>query len=62
MFPAHCHRRQCRRASGAGLVSAFAVPEDALKVTGEIRYFDHKAGSGNTAGNGFCPSTKGHYQ
>jgi hypothetical protein len=32
------------------------VPAEALKITGEVRYFGHKADSGTTATNGFCPA------
>lgn len=56
----HCHCRQCQRASGAGHVSVIGVPKHALKVTGEVRYFDHVADSGNTASNGFCPTCGSH--
>lgn len=56
----HCHCRQCQRASGAGHGSVIGVPKDALKVTGEVRFFDHVADSGNTASSGFCPSCGSH--
>jgi hypothetical protein len=55
MFPGNCYCRQCQKASGSGHVSAFAVPQEALAITGEVKYFDHRADSGNTASNGFCP-------
>ncbi|MDH3594867.1 MAG: GFA family protein [Rhodospirillales bacterium] len=56
MFPGNCYCRQCQKASGSGHVSAFAVPEEALTITGEVKYFDHPADNGNTASNGFCPT------
>lgn len=56
LYPGHCYCKQCQRASGGGHVSAMAVPAEFLKITGEVRYFDHQADSGNTASNGFCPN------
>ncbi len=60
ILAAHCQCRQCQRASGGGHTSFIVVPKDALKVSGEVRYFDHKADSGNIAGNGFCPTCGSH--
>jgi hypothetical protein len=37
-------------------VSALAVPRNALKITGEVKYYDSKGDSGNVVSRGFCPS------
>jgi hypothetical protein len=32
------------------------VPQAAVKITGEVKWFDVKADSGNMASRGFCPN------
>ena len=51
----HCHCRDCQRASGGPFCSAFALPADALRITGTVKYFDVETDSGNTSSRGFCP-------
>lgn len=51
----NCHCRDCQRASGSAFASVLAVPKDSLKITGEPKYHDVKADSGNTISRGFCP-------
>jgi hypothetical protein len=55
-FTANCHCRDCQRASGGGFVSVLGVPRDALKIAGEVKYFEVKGDSGNLIGRGFCPN------
>lgn len=52
----NCHCRDCQRASGGGFVSVLLVPKNALKITGDVKYYDVKADSGNTISRGFCPN------
>ncbi len=52
----HCQCRSCQKSSGTGHASVIGVPSEALTVTGEVRYYDYTADSGNTASNGFCPN------
>ncbi len=56
MMAGHCHCRACQRAGGGANASAFCVPEDAIKVTGEVRFFDVPTDSGNISSRGFCPT------
>jgi hypothetical protein len=56
IFTANCHCRDCQRASGGGFVSVLGVPKDALKITGEVKYFAVKGGSRNPVSRGFCPN------
>jgi len=56
VFTANCHCRDCQRASGGGFVSVLAVPRDALKISGEVKYYDVKGDSGNLVSRGFCPN------
>ncbi len=55
MIAGNCHCRDCQRASGTAMWSAFAVPEDSLTVTGELTSYSVKADSGNTSTRKFCP-------
>lgn len=55
MMTGHCHCRGCQKTSGGPFVTAFAVPEEALKVTGETKYHEAIADSGNTSRREFCP-------
>lgn len=48
--PSVCHCSQCRRQSGHLWASAY-VARDALKITGEVRWYD----SSSAAQRGFCP-------
>jgi len=52
----HCHCNDCRRSSGTGHCSHMIVPESGFAVTGEIRFFDKPADSGNMVSRGFCPT------
>jgi hypothetical protein len=53
---ANCHCRDCQKATGGAYVPALAVPADALKITGTVKYYDNRADSGNTFSRGFCPN------
>jgi hypothetical protein len=35
----NCHCRDCQRATGGAYVPAVVVPRNALRVTGEVKYF-----------------------
>jgi len=56
VITANCHCRDCQQASGGAFASVLVVPKAALKVTGEIKYYDVKSDSGSTASRGFCPT------
>ncbi len=51
----HCHCIDCRKTSGTGHGSHMIVPEQAFSVSGEIRFYDRPADSGNMISRGFCP-------
>ncbi len=51
-----CHCRDCQRATGGAFAPALAVPKSALKITGQVKYYDVKGDSGNTSSRGFCPN------
>jgi len=53
-FSWNCHCRDCQRASGGAFCPVLYVPRTALTVTGEGKYYDVKAESGNNVSRGFC--------
>ncbi|MEL6965362.1 MAG: GFA family protein [Pseudomonadota bacterium] len=55
-FSFHCYCRKCQRATGGGHSSAFALPLDKVKLTGELNYYEQEADTGSTTYAGFCPS------
>ena len=50
-----CHCRDCQHASGSAFSAILYVPKEALRITGESKYYDVKGESGNTVSRGFCP-------
>jgi len=52
----HCHCNDCRRSGGTGHCSHMVVPEDGFSLSGEVRFFDKPADSGNMVSRGFCPT------
>ena len=52
----HCHCRSCQQASGTGHASHIMVPRAALRITGDARFYERTADSGNTVRRAFCPN------
>ena len=55
LFGGFCYCLDCRKASGSHSAS-MAVPEAALKITGETREFSTTGDSGNPVTRVFCPN------
>lgn len=56
MMPGHCQCTKCRKLSGSGHASMFAVPKSAIDINKDkLKFFDFVADSGNTVKRGFCP-------
>jgi hypothetical protein len=55
-FMGNCHCRDCQRAAGGAYAPAIGVPRSAVKITGEVKYFESKTDSGNMSRRGFCPN------
>jgi len=51
----HCQCRDCQRSSGAGHVSFLGFPQAGFRMTGEPRWHERRADSGNLVRRGFCP-------
>ncbi len=52
----HCYCNDCRRASGTSHCSHMIAQESAFSISGEMRFFDSPADSGNIVSRGFCPT------
>ena len=52
----HCYCVDCRKTSGTGHCTHIGVPAEGFSVTGEVRFFDKPADSGNMVRRGFCPT------
>lgn len=55
MFAGHCQCRDCRRETGSGHSSHFAVPEESLTLTGTLQLYESPTDSGSVSTRGFCP-------
>ena len=47
MFAAHCHCRDCQKATGTGHVSVIGAPKAAFKLTGAVKGYAMTGGSGD---------------
>lgn len=56
LFSSNCHCRECQRASGSGYMPLMGYPRGAVRVTGDVRYFERMADSGTSETEGFCPT------
>jgi hypothetical protein len=52
----NCHCRACQQAAGTAFVAAMLVPRDAVKIVGDVKYYDAIGDSGSIVGRGFCPN------
>lgn len=51
-----CYCVDCRKASGTSHCTHAAIAEDAFALTGEVKFYDRPADSGNMVSRGFCPT------
>jgi hypothetical protein len=56
VFMVNCHCKDCQKTSGSGYAAILFVPADAVKIVGEVKYFESAGGSGKTISRGFCPT------
>ena len=56
MIAGECFCVDCRKASGTSHCTHAAFPEEALRLSGELKFFDKPADSGNVVSRGFCPA------
>jgi len=55
MMPGHCQCVNCRKFSGSGHGSLFAVPKQTFEQSGELKFYGVTTDSGNQSLRGFCP-------
>lgn len=51
-----CHCRQCQKLSTSAFSITALVKASALTITGELKFWERQADSGNTNGAAFCPN------
>ena len=56
MMVGHCYCVDCRKSSGTSHCTHAAVPDASLSVSGEIKFYERPADSGNLVSRGFCPA------
>ncbi|MEH6404217.1 MAG: GFA family protein [Sneathiella sp.] len=54
VFSGNCHCKDCQRSSGSAFIPAMIFPEKNVVVTGDVKYFESKADSGEIHNRGFC--------
>ena len=54
LMAVNCHCRDCQQGSGSAFAANLGVPKAALKITGNLKYYEVKGDSGNTVSHGFC--------
>ncbi|GHD55292.1 GFA family protein [Jeongeupia chitinilytica] len=54
LFAGNCHCTDCQRSSGGAYIPAMFFPEKEVVVSGDARYFESMADSGNMHRRGFC--------
>jgi hypothetical protein len=50
----HCHCVDCQKSTGSGKATIVLVLDQALKISGEIKYFSVVGSDGNEVNRGFC--------
>jgi hypothetical protein len=55
MMVGNCYCADCRKSSGTSHCTHAMVLDEAFSATGEIRFHERPADSGNIVGRGFCP-------
>jgi hypothetical protein len=54
IFSGKCYCTDCRKTTGTGHNSIFAVPSDAVQMTGKLTEYTKPGGSGQSITRGFC--------
>ena len=55
IFSGKCYCDDCRKTSGSGHGSIYAVPEPSVTITGKLTEFKKAGGSGQAITRRFCP-------
>ena len=60
LLTVNCHCRDCQQATGGAYVSVVVVPQHALKITGEVKYYYSLNDNGDPVSRGFCMNCGSH--
>ena len=52
----HCHCKDCQKSTGSGKATIIMIPENALKMNGEIKIYTVTGTDGSHVSRGFCES------
>ena len=52
----NCHCTDCRQVTGAAYATLIFMQKDDVKITGDVKTFEHTVDSGNTLSKDFCPN------
>ena len=55
VFAGNCHCNDCKKSTGSGYAPVLFFVEEAVSVTGKVKYFSKPGGSGQLVSRGFCP-------
>lgn len=55
-FASKCYCRDCQKETGTGHTTVLAVPDAAVRFSGEVKEFSRPGGTGQHIVRGFCPS------
>ena len=56
VFQALCHCRDCQMSTGSAFAAIAFFVEQAIKIAGEVKYYESVGGSGKRIWRGFCPN------
>lgn len=56
MMIGHCYCVDCRKSSGTSHCTHAAVPDASFSASGDIKFYERPADSGNMISRGFCPA------
>jgi len=51
----NCHCTDCQQVSGSTFATIVFMKDEKVKISGELKSFDHKVDSGNSLRKKFCP-------
>ena len=55
-FQGNCHCTDCQQISGSTFATLVFVKDSDVKITGEVKTFEHGTDSGNKLTKSFCPT------
>ena len=50
----HCHCRDCQKSTGSGKATIIMIPEDALSINGNLKFYSVIGSQGSHINRGFC--------